>query len=266
MLTIRWTIGPVMPSGTKALKLSVENAANLYPNARLITCYNGDVQLPSLPKQVEILKQDWLQCPIPHAYKPVKTDSGFDTNINNVGGSMWKYCPPRLQPDGHEIFMDNDLILLNRHPLIDRFLSDNKVLMLQDRIRCVGRYESEFIDSDDHYNAGFFGLPPRYDVGSDLMQVWSDHGCYDGLTQADEQGLTVVTLRRHPHFTISSNDIVELHDGGFPKYGIKPIICDRFEFGKRTVTGFHFVGLNKRNGHQHFDMFMRYLKCMRLGP
>ena len=76
------------------------------------------------------------------------------------GPSLGKFQPPRMNILGHEVWMDNDLILWDLPPAWLRFTrSDEKAL----GNLCLTGYHGSFSHSIRHQlSSGFFGLPPGY--------------------------------------------------------------------------------------------------------
>jgi hypothetical protein len=150
---------------------------------------------------------------IPHKFnKPKK--------INN---HCWKLCPTRLRPDSHELWIDNDVIIRDRIPEIDDWLSKNvPIISTTHSQEMYGRFRPDV----SNCCAGFFGLPPNFDFQTKLLE-----GC-DGtpLDGFDEQGLVVSIVTKE-------KDWIPIHTWNLNQTGW---------FAKFTMEcpGYHFIRLN----------------------
>ena len=104
-------------------------------------------------------------------------------------GVAWKYYPPRIRINSHELFIDNDLILLKRSKYIDDFLNDDCTLYNEDYGRGFGNLEhlikKEFPEYKTGINSGLFGFPPDYDISDCILKHannWNSHFNEQGLT------------------------------------------------------------------------------------
>lgn len=134
-------------------------------------------------------------------------------------GVAWKLYPPRLRPESHEIFIDHDVVLVERIDAIEEFLASEDAFLYSGSSpasRNYGRFGS-LVDDGFHLNSGLFGLPPgfRFDFG--LVGEWRDY--------FDEQGFVAASLCHRPNLI---------------KVGIEDLwICDGDEIPK--AKGYHFV-------------------------
>jgi hypothetical protein len=228
---LRWTIGPVHECGFDVLLASVRKMRSLY-DFDYVVCYNGlsDEQIGKL-KDLEVDLID--QGKYVDSIKIPPSDGYF------VG---WKLYPPRLNLHGHEIFIDNDVVLHLRLPAINRFLRvDPDCVLLYQGLHGLHGAFSKDIPHPVRINSGLFGVPPNFRFGDELCSrvgQWKDY--------FDEQGLVGACLLSHPRHTF-----VSLHD--------LPIIEPTFDLGVHdgnlNCCGFHFVGANK----QHHPKFYEYM-------
>jgi hypothetical protein len=249
----RWTCGPCLQQGLDILEESIKRTTETlgFDNFDWAICYNGltNDQVAFVKKaiggrSIHLLLQDWANCPIPdHMQTPQRRDGSFQPNGTLCGGTLWKACPARVRMESHEIVMDNDIILLNKFPQIDEFLQSNKTLILEEPVRFYGRYDCLFPLEEKNLNSGFMGFPPNYDYAKEIHKTWIEHGSFYHITQADEQGLLMATLNRHPNIRIQETQMVE--------------ILHR-EFG-RAITGkeegIHFTQANRANNHRAWKYF-----------
>jgi len=121
----RWTIGGRLCNDSiEILNQSIYLISKCYPEADAIVCYNG-IEKSQLQK---IKAELYEQHHVPEMEYPPKKE-------------MWKMYPPRLRPEGHEIVLDNDVLIFSRIKEIDLFLSGNYTLMLRGRARAYGKYD-----------------------------------------------------------------------------------------------------------------------------
>ena len=139
--------------------------------------------------------------------------------------TSWKLYPPRLRIGSHEIFIDNDVVVYKRHPVIEHFLSNDDVFFCTEAAyRMYGKYDHS-VKSDVKLNTGFFGLPPNFDFKKSITEKIKG----DWETWFDEQGLVSSILLENKRFSI-----IKMEDIW--------VCVDRFLWGE---YGIHFVGLNK---------------------
>jgi hypothetical protein len=110
----------------------------------------------------------------------------------------------------HEIIMDNDIVILKKIPQIEEFLNSDKVLILEEPIKFYGRFTDQFPSEAPFLNSGFMGLPPGYDFGGEIRKTWEKYGKLGTISQADEQGLLMLTLNQNPSIRIKPTDIIEI--------------------------------------------------------
>lgn len=228
---IRWVIGPVSDNGFECLRLSVKLAQRLYPECRFAVCHNGmsNEQLASLPP-VELVDQ-----------------SSFVNSIelpppNEVGKPAWKLYPPRLNEEGHEIILDNDILLYKRSELIDEFLGRKDLCLVTEAYkRSYGVRFEDLVPPDFNINSGVVCLNPGFNYWRSIKSVldygkkigfvaWEDH--------FDEQTVVATILSRQ------NTKIIPLED----------IHVCAADYRKGRI-GMHFVGLNGSED-QHW---LRYL-------
>jgi hypothetical protein len=163
---------------------------------------------------------------------------------NLKGGPAWKFYPPRLSPNTHELLIDNDLILYRKTDKIEEFLQTDDVFVLTEAAkRSYTDWAEHYIRTGFEINTGIIGLPPYYDLASNLNQAvdyfhlkhWSDH--------FDEQSLVAYLLQSHNTKIISIEDVS---------------ICRPHHKFRRGKCGVHLVGLNY--GHDlHWQMYKNVL-------
>lgn len=211
-----------MQAGFKCLSISIANFLKLY-DAEAVVCYNGLNR-----EQTADVESIGVRCINQNDYK------------NCIGippiGVAWKLYPPRLSPNTHELFIDNDLIVEERIEEIDRFLAGDMTLLLQETTRHYGRFERH-VPPDYCINSGVFGVPPGFPFGNYInfyTSSWEEN-CGHASRTWDEQGLVAAILLSYkrsviiPHTTITN--------------------CEK----KYTPSkGMHFIGLNRRTFHTPF--------------
>jgi hypothetical protein len=215
---VRWTIGPVQPDGFDCLAASVASFAELYPGVERVVCHNGldDSRLQEL----------------------VDLDVRLVCQSGGGVGVAWKLYPPRLDIARHELFIDNDLIVLEKVQEIDDFFSGEFALLLQGESRNYGRFD-QFVPPSYNINSGLFGVPPGIDLDRYLKlygERWEEN-CYNSSRTWDEQGFVAAVLTQHPHRIVSNETIRN---------------C---ELRYQPARGLHFVGLNRCRHHRPYREF-----------
>jgi hypothetical protein len=216
----RWTVGSCLPQGLAILAESINRTTRALgiDNWDWAVCHNGlnrdDLEFLTKAigdRPIQLIAQNWATCPVPdNCQTPRRRDGSFEWNGNRCGGTLWKVCPARMRMESHEIVMDNDVVMLQAFPQIQRFLQEDKALVLEEPIRFYGRYDCLFGSDPPYLNSGFLGFPPGYDYGSKLFETWVKHGRYENISQSDEQGLLTYTLSQHPNIRIGSDQMVEV--------------------------------------------------------
>lgn len=231
---VRWTLGPTRcPEAIECLQNSIKYFQHFYKDKFDYFVMNNSHH--KFNCNAVVIDQ-----------KKYKNDLKFP-----AVGPAWKLFPARLRQESHEIFIDNDLILHEKHPVIDLFLRSNNMIF------CTEGYAKRFgvfqnlITKNIKLNSGFFGLPPHFDFKARIEEVVSmfdlppffdfkyelEHRhkklghtkmFFDGFSRYDEQGCVSLILSNHSNFKLVS---------------IKDIsVCvDKFKIG---LFGIHFVGLN----------------------
>lgn len=219
----RWTVGPCLQQGLDILAESIYRTTEALGPDRWdwVVCHNGldenevnyiKKATEDVPVKIQLLKQNWSNCPIPDNFQTPKLENGsFQWNGNKCGGTMWKVCPARVRMETHEIVMDNDVILLSGFPQIEEWLKQkNKALILEEPIMFYGRYTPLFDKDGPFLNSGFMGFPPGYDFAKEIKRCWQENGSHMNLTQADEQGLLTYALSQIPNVRIKKEQMVEV--------------------------------------------------------
>lgn len=230
----RWTIGPVEPIGHEILKLSLRIFQQIYPEFDVVVCYNN-IDCPNVG--VKCINQNELAV----NFKPSKPDEDYSNRSGGMQGSGWKLVPPRLRIDSHELWIDNDIVILQRIEEIDRWLSDGTGIISEGLGRHYGKFGAAI--GDLKLCAGFFGLPPGYDLAEQIKILNGD----SELGGFDEQGLVAYSVSE-----IKDCIIV-------PQSQLK-IVEDHHEFPIQKPKGYHFVGANRKNWHRGWKSFKTSLQ------
>lgn len=229
---VRWTVGPVTNAGFQSLALSITSFLHFYPDVEPVVCFNCE------PKQL-----DWLPSFI----------EKYDQRIHHHDtlpplGVAWKLYPPRLARDRHELFIDNDIVFLERVPEIEQFFTIGATLLLEGLSRNYGRFERH-VPQPYCINSGIFGCPPGFNLDKYVRffggSEWQENafGAHAASKTFDEQGLVALALLEFGKFVIIPNDSV--------------INCERHLIKGR---GMHFVGVNRNEHHRPFRLFRNQLK------
>jgi hypothetical protein len=125
-------------------------------------------------------------------------------------GTGWKFCPPRLRPEGHELWVDNDVIIRERLPKIDEWLESDDTCIISTDHRYDKEYYGAFGDKIPEgvaLSSGLFGFPPHYDLGSEITEK-----CHEVLQgkpfgYSDDQGLAAWIIHNNKHI-VTDNVLV----------------------------------------------------------
>jgi hypothetical protein len=231
---VRWIVGPVFPKGFRCLALSYKKLRGVYGDSLdYLICHN---QLnPSQREEVEAIgcpSQDQFpyHFPVPPTYWP--SDPG------NMDGSRncWKLHPPRLRQEAHEIILDNDIVIADRLPTIDAFLTSSRPMLAEGLQRNYGQFVGN-VPEGVVLNSGIIGLPPGFDFRGRLLNLLPPGWEWGGFF--DEQGLVVSSL-------VGDNPLV---------VGLDEVaICQPHE-RPTEAHGHHFVGLNSNPEHFGWEQF-----------
>ena len=104
-IIFRFTLGKTHEDGKNMLLLSIRRLKRLYPEAKIVVCYNNVDDLNNIEKLNIILHH-------------VQNDCGMEYLPIN---EMWKMYPPRYDINSHEIVMDNDFIIFDKCQVLEDF-------------------------------------------------------------------------------------------------------------------------------------------------
>lgn len=264
---IRWTMTNCHPQGFKILAESMRLARIIFKSLRpRFMLYYNQIKIEKLERyrdiipDLEIIAQSWSDLPIPNQHEGKCFENGQFLNSKEPwGGSLWKLCPPRTTLDSYEIHLDNDLIVMRWVPIFDLFFSGSKTLALEDKIRFFGVYDKLFEPSVVGFNSGLIGLPPGFDLGKKVRDIWEENGKGQRFSHAEEQALTCKALISKPYLLIRNNELVESNarHGHFeigPNKRARPL---NYQFTDQEC-GFHFLESN-RYRHAEWNRFKRRL-------
>lgn len=184
----RWTIGEVSPLGWAIFSESLRLAPKIYPEFDFVICHN---QLSARRRaQLEefglpMLEQTEGMTVVGH--RDVSTCKDF----------AWKIIPPRLRIDSHELWVDNDLIIRDRIPAIEFWLTKRTGIVSRGFSSLYGRFADRIGPSVDCC-AGFFGLPPHFDFRAKIIELCEGQP----LLEFDEQGLVVYVVSTMPDYIV----------------------------------------------------------------
>lgn len=228
---VRWTIGPTTDIGLEILRESVSLFSDIYPEFKRVVCFNHIEKDKLDGIDAELLEQNigmvCFDLRVP------------DDNPDEASGCGWKLCPARLNPEGHELWLDNDLILLKRVPTIDRWLQGNCAIITEGTGRCrmYGCYDS-CVPEGLHVCAGLFGLPPFFDFEKQIrLRALSNLGGYD------EQGLTASIVTNMKFRVVPLSEVC---------------ICEDFLEFPEVSCGIHFVAANRKPWHRGWKHYKRF--------
>lgn len=237
---IRWTIGNVSNYGIDCLQASVSSFLKLYKNNfDYFICYNN-LDFNKI-KFLEKYNLNFLN----------QEEHKDSVCIEPISNPCWKLYPPRINLDVHEIFIDNDLIVYKKIPLIDKFLDSNKLFFITEAVK---RSYSDNLNNFIHnkFNSGFFGVPPKFDFLKKINNIINKYEIVSWEHSIfEEQSVVAKIIEEENNFSVISLD--EIH------------VC--FEEIKNSKFGLHFVGLNYNPNASLFEMepiikFWKYYKYL----
>lgn len=231
----RWTIGNTTLDGYKCLNLSIDSFLKFY-EMDIVICYNTKIE--NLPKNL-------------HKFS-LLDQTNYENSEPKPKGVAWKLYPPRIDIDRHEICIDNDIVFNDRIKQIDDFLNNKSTLLLEDLSRTYGRFEKH-VPPGFRINSGIYGMPPGFDFESFVKfysgNEWQKNAFnqHDKSETFDEQGIVALALLNHSSYIIIPKDTVTN--------------CEHYLVeGKAN----HFIGLNRRNFHQPFRLYLSTKKKIQM--
>lgn len=231
----KWTIGNTTKDGYDCLLLSINSFLKFY-DVKVAICYNcNEKQLPKELKNFNLINQkEYLKI----GPKPM--------------GVAWKLYPPRLDLNNHEISIDNDIVFNARIKEIDTFFSSSSTLLLEDKGRTYGRFESH-VPPNFNINSGIYGMPPNFNLESFILfyagEEWQKNALYehDKNETFDEQGLIALALLSNKDYIIIPNKTIT--------------DC---QYSVIEGLGHHFIGLNRKKYHGPFRLYKSMQKKLYL--
>lgn len=200
--------------GIECLVHSIEQWVRLFGDVfDRIVCFNGELPDELLGLNVEFIDQskhlDSLPC------------TPCDT--------FWKFFPPRIRRESHELILDNDVVIYKSN-LIERFLRSEELMVSQSHKHFYGRFHS-VLEPGILVNTGFIGLPPGYDLQQKLSMVLKLYPFLYLTDHCDDQGAFICACRKQ----LKLVPMEELY------------VCNpRTDFAayRLGTCGTHFAGLN----------------------
>jgi hypothetical protein len=207
---IRYTVGAVGPSGWEILSESVRLVKKVYPEFDIAVCHNNlppgrAAMLDAMA--VTTVRQDDLPQPA----------NFVTTGDSRVRDFYWKLTPPRLRPDAHELWVDNDIVIRARLPGIDRWLAGDTGIIGTGFNHDYGRFAPQLADGPA-YCAGLFGLPPWFDFAAEIRRLCA------GLPVKgfDEQGLVALVVSgTKDHIVLPQGELSLLSERWTPPFNMQ---------------------------------------------
>jgi hypothetical protein len=216
----RWTVGHNSNDALQVLSLSIKKFRRLYGQKfKIIVAYNNvPIESLSAIPYDEIIDQQVVQ-----------HDICIPAPQEAIGAPAWKFYPPRINLNSHELLIDNDLVIYKKLPAIDRFLeAADQFLITTAYERSYSGLESA-IKPNFNINSGLVGLPPCFDYSKEINAA-IENGTNNWDHYFDEQSIVAYILQSKKIEIIPFEDIpVLVH--------FKPYVIGKY--------GVHFSGLNK---------------------
>jgi hypothetical protein len=236
---VRWTFGMASDLGLEILLHSVKRFRQIYPEFDCVVCCNNTKagQIEAIERlHVRIYRQNPSDFDYP--LEPPTSPPGWKGMWPHLG---IKLCPPRLNPEGHEWWIDNDIVIRDRLPTVDKWLTAQKCMIAEGHGRQYGRFEPH-VPPGIICSGGFFGVPPNLDLGSALLAECCQvlHG--SPLAYFDEQGLVTKTMTQLDHLIVPMSEIFVVKT--LPDKPLPPAL--------------HFIGTNRTNQDKNWSMYKDY--------
>lgn len=222
----RWTIGGCSNLGIEVLKESIFKFSEAYPEFDKVLCYNNltSHNLEEI-KKIKIRK-----------HKQTNEECSFVMGKQNFmgdnSGCGWKLSPTRLNKNGHELWIDNDMVIVERIEIIDKWKRSNFSIISKGIHRVYDVFEKEIKGS---LCAGLFGLPPRVDIHNFIKENYEIHK--KPLGGFYEQGLVAKFV------TNMNYKVIEISNAE-KKYS-------------PNKSGYHFVGVNRTENHKSWNEYKK---------
>ena len=225
---VRWTIGNVTKQGFSCLKKSIKSFIDCYgKDFDFYICYNN-IAKPEINLNIDV--------------KFIKQES----TILEGSGSIWKYTPARIDISKKELFIDNDIVFIRKNNKILDFFNNNSFLICEDNIQYFGKFQHLF-NEDEKFNAGLLGFPSGFDLETNIIKIWKEHGSLQNIDSADEQGLISFLIKSQLSFSVlNKEDIIVLHPDGIVEN--EYIKC---KWLNHDI--YHFVELNRKQHEYYTD-------------
>lgn len=219
---MRWTMGNVSEAGWECLSESIRVTTKVYPEFDFVICHNN---LSS--EQVTRLSKMGIQLYCQKKEEIVINYRSDEKTIESVVDYFWKLAPPRLRPEAHEVWIDNDIIISERIEEIDNWLESDVPIISQSYGReLYGSYDKD-IPQGLALCAGFFGLPPHFQFEEKLRELTKNKK----IRGHDEQGLMAKLI-------IDQKDWKGIRPWALAQLGWWDLV-------KKIPSGSHFIRLNQ---------------------
>lgn len=229
-------MGPVSDRGLDILDISIGFFKQLYPEFRVIVCYN---QIPA--SRLDRLRKHGIEL----------FDSTADALFRRPATGYhehWKLFPPRIDVNSYEIVCDNDILITRRIDKIEQCVHKKYFLGYQALGRNYGNYDIAVPKCAIRINSGLYGFPPGYDPKSELESFMCLGREDDWVNRFDDQGLIgAVLLNDKPLLCISQLELPIVEpDELLDAHEYNPLCC-----------GYHFVFSNRSGPHTGWDQYRK---------
>jgi hypothetical protein len=214
-------VGDVSDQGIYSLKLSINQWKKLYQDKfDIIVCWNG--KKPNITDLQLVNQHEFID--------------SISVSPPSFMNPAWKIYPPRLRLNSHEIFIDNDVILHQKIPLIDHFLQSQTTIICTEAAKRSYGYFDKLIHNTTELNSGLFGLPPNFNLVDEINLTLKETNFKSWIDHLDEQGLLSYIFLKKNCQIIPIEDIIVLMES--------PKLFRSMKYGRYGRYGAHFVGLN----------------------
>lgn len=224
---IRWTAGKMSEEGCDCLIHSVKKWDEIYGDKfEKFICYKDKI-----PKRISSLHVNFLN------------QSNYTKNIPYYPhDTFWKFCPPRIDINTHEIIIDNDVVIYNKIPHIDDFIKSNHILSSAGHRKFYGQFD-EILKNVPNINTGLIGFPPNFNFENALKKISYLYPFLSMKEHCDDQGVFMCVSKKNIK-------IIPMCD----LYVCNPTM--KFAPYKKGKYGTHFAGINQNKT----DYWNKYIK------
>lgn len=250
---LKWLMGDVANIGWRSLVCAIKHAWEQYGyQVDYAVCFNNIKRIKIETALIDI-RSPRIEFVDQQSHRP-----------GSASRFGWKFFPLKLRHGRRELWMDNDLVLYRRHPLIDEFLfgQQERFLFVEDASRWYGPPAlDKALPPGRGISAGMFGIPAiDLDRLSDSYRAkMRELGIPDELTHFTNSNIDVVGCENASvailRLAIDGDSLCISH-GDIP-------VGSAIQAGAIGAYGMHFTGLNRNAKPELLSAFERICSPLR---